>query len=133
MCSCTWHHQFWTAKDYEMCDSFLSLSKKCGISNSLDGPEDDTLFEESESSDNISLILGRNVVMRILWDSVTSRNHILPCNFVESVFVNWASNIYKIYIFFLYLTSNLGASYNLENMVLCQTVGSSINRLVLTG
>jgi hypothetical protein len=67
---------------------FLKSFKKCGIINFLDGPEDDKLFEESETSDNAAVVLSRTVVMRILGDSVTSRNHILPCHFVEYVFVN---------------------------------------------
>ena len=62
---------------------FLKSFKQCGIINSLDGPETDKLFEESETSDNVSVILSRTVVMRILGDSVTRRNHILPCHFVE--------------------------------------------------
>jgi len=62
---------------------FLKSSKQFGISNSLDDPEADKLFDESETSDNVSVILNRTVVMRILGDSVTSRNHILPCHFVE--------------------------------------------------
>jgi hypothetical protein len=62
---------------------FFKSFKQCGISNSHDGPEADKMFEGSETSDNVSVILIRTVVMRILGDSVTSRNHILPCHFVE--------------------------------------------------
>jgi hypothetical protein len=43
----------------------------------------ETIFEESETSENVSVIFSRTVAMRILGDSVTSRNHILPCHFVE--------------------------------------------------
>ena len=42
----------------------LKSFKQCGISNSLDGPEADKLFEESETSENVSVILSRTVVMR---------------------------------------------------------------------
>jgi hypothetical protein len=31
---------------------FVKPFKKCGISNALDGTEDDVLFEENESSDS---------------------------------------------------------------------------------
>ena len=44
---------------------FLKSFKQCGASNSLDDPKADKLFEESETSDNVSVILSRTVVMRI--------------------------------------------------------------------
>jgi len=50
---------------------FLKSFKQCGTSNSLDGPEADKLIEESETSDDVSVILSRTVVMSILGDSVT--------------------------------------------------------------
>lgn len=62
---------------------FFKSFKQCAISNSLHGPEVDKLFEESETSDNVSVIFSRTVVMRILGDSVNSRNHILSGHFVE--------------------------------------------------
>jgi hypothetical protein len=59
---------------------FFKSFKKCGISNSLDGAVDDELFLRKTLT---SVIVRRIVATRILGDSVTSRNFILSCHFVE--------------------------------------------------
>jgi hypothetical protein len=56
--------------------------KKCEVS-ALDSIEGDVLFEMSACSDNNSSNDEWIVVTEILGDSVTSRNVILQCHFVE--------------------------------------------------
>jgi hypothetical protein len=55
---------------------------KCGISNALDGTQDDDLFEGSGRSDTAVIVSGI-LVMRILGDAVNKRNFILHSYFVD--------------------------------------------------
>jgi hypothetical protein len=80
--SVEWHfyEEAWTVKQETAVKSF----KKCGACNTLDGTEDDVPFEESDSSDsNTSNDECWQPVMKILWDSMTSRNLLLHFHVVE--------------------------------------------------
>jgi len=46
---CEWVKNSWESVKHE---TIVKSFKKCGISDALDGIEDDVLFEESGSSDN---------------------------------------------------------------------------------
>jgi hypothetical protein len=53
--------------------------KKCGISNVLDGTEDDALFEGSEVQ-SVASVMSVMVVTKMFWGFVTTKNLMLYCH-----------------------------------------------------
>jgi len=65
---CEWVENTWQWVKYE---NIVKSLKKCGISNALDGSEDDILYEENQVKTTMKMILVE--VMTIFWVSVLNK------------------------------------------------------------